>query len=112
MSDNIKRGDLFTLTKKLSWDDGTPIDLTDASDVFFIMRLDGATEPTVNDQCVIDEPSTGTVSYTFKYGDTATGGMYRYEFEIRGITQGEEPYRPVTVPSRGKYWIHIEEDLA
>lgn len=112
MSDNIKRGDLFTLTKQLQWDDGTPINLTGADSVYFIMRLDGVSEPSVCDTCVIDDAANGIVSYTFKTGDTDVGGMYRYEFEIRSPSSGEEPYRPTTVPSRGRYWIHIEDDVA
>lgn len=112
MSDNMKRGDLFTLTKQLRWDDGTPIDLTTVKAVIFIMRLDGETDPVVYDECQIDDAANGIVSYEFKQGETEVPGMYRYEFEIQSFAKRDEEYRPFTVPSSGRYWMHIEGDLA
>lgn len=112
MSDNFKRGDLFTLKKQLIWDDGTPIDLTDVERVMFIMRLDGDVIPTVYDECIITSASDGEVEYVFKNGETDIAGMYRYEYEIHSVPLDDEEYRPYTVPSGGRYWIHIEEDVA
>lgn len=112
MSYNIKSGDLFTLYETLKWDDGTTIDLTDADSVYIIARLDGATEASIIGACTIVDAVNGEVSYSFQNGETDTPGMYRYEYEIRFPAIGSEDFRPFTVPSKGRLWLHIECDLA
>ena len=111
MSYNIKRGDLFTLYETLKWDDGTAVDLSDADSVWFIATYDGNTIPTIDAQCTIIDREAGQVAYTFVNGDTDADGMYRYEYEIWFPAIGTEAYRPFTVPSKGKLWLHIEGDL-
>lgn len=112
MSYNIKSGDLFTLYETLKWDDGSAIDLSDADAVYLIARLDGATEAAIIGECEIVDRVAGQVSYSFNDGETDVPGMYRYEYEIRFPAIGTEDFRPFTVPSKGRLWLHIESDLA
>lgn len=110
MSYNIKRGDLFTLYETLKWDDGTAVDLSDADSVWFRAVADSGDAEIIG-ACSILDRTGGQVSYSFQDGETDKAGMYRYEYEIRFPAVGTEDYRPFTVPSKGKLWLHIEGDL-
>src|SRR5215213_8754438 len=75
----------------------TPINLTTATGVKLIMKLQNApanTTPTVNSACAFVNRTTGTVSYTWTSANTATVGIYNIEFEIAWNDGGVE-----TVPN-------------
>lgn len=110
MGFNLKSGDLYTLEYKLQWDNGTAIDLSSANSVYFIATLDGSDTPTINRECNIVDASDGYVQFVFRDDDTSTSGMYRCRFVVYdAVLNSEEGYRPLTLPSRGVLWMHIEE---
>lgn len=64
------------LTATLTYDDGTPIDLTGAT-VKFQMRLPGSSTLKVDSAAVVVGAATlGQVSYTWVAADTDTPGLY------------------------------------
>lgn len=84
--------------------------VTLATDVVFIMTLEGATVPTINRAAasiydIDSDAGTITVSYQWVSGDTDTAGRYRAEFEF-DLTDG-----PETAPTGGYIIIDIVPDL-
>jgi len=104
MTMRIRQGDTFAFEQQLVWDDNTPIDLTDARKVDFIMCLDDEETPTVDAPAVIDNihKTDGYVTYQFKEGDTDEVGMYKILFRITW-SDGSV----MTVPNMGWMWLWI-----
>lgn len=112
MADSIefKRGDTVPLTATLYADDAktTPLDLTNATTVSFIMASAPAEPgtPKVNAACTVIDALNGRVRYAWAAADTDTAGSYSAEFEVTwndGTVQ--------TVPRQGYLTVTITEDL-
>lgn len=104
----IKQGDRRpNLVARLRNADNTPLDLTDADNVTFIMKKNGTV---VIDKvaCVLtNTPTDGVVTYEWQENDTDTLGTYKGEFEITwatGITQ--------TMPEDDFIKVVVKDDLA
>lgn len=85
-----------------------PIDLTNAVDVYFIMRLVGSQTVKVNAPASIVIPmESGFVRYDWAVGDTDTPGQYQAEWEIHwpGVLGSQ------TVPTLTYHTIDILADL-
>lgn len=104
MTMRIRQGDTFAFEQQLVWDDNTPIDLTDATSVDFIMCLDDEEDPIVDAPAVIDEShrEDGYVTYQFLEGDTDEVGMYKILFRI---TWADGTI--MTVPNMGWMWLWV-----
>ena len=100
----IRQGDTFAFEQQLVWDDNSPIDLTEASRVDFIMCIDGSDEPVIDAPASIDEENRteGYVTYQFVEGDTDVVGMYKILFRI---TWADDSI--MTVPNMGWMWLLI-----
>jgi hypothetical protein len=86
--------------------DLSPIDLTSASSVYFIMRASGTVgDPKVKDTCTITDAVNGQVQYLWQTGDTDTAGTFDVEFEIHWGTEIQ------TVPNDTYITIKIVPDL-
>lgn len=104
MSENIKQGDHFILQRTLRYGDGSPIDLSSVDSVVFYAVKDGDSTVTITGECVLVDEVNGVVSYSFDGTDTDTVGMYRAYWIIKSVGDDQ-----MTVPSEGRYWVHIEE---
>jgi hypothetical protein len=82
----------------------SPIALTTAGSILFIMKLSGANP--VSGLCSVVNAASGAVAYKWATGDTASAGMYDAEFEIAWQDGGYE-----TVPNDGYFSIEIVADL-
>lgn len=102
MTMRIRQGDTFAWQQQLVWDDNTPIDLTDASGVEFIMCLDGEEEPVVEAAATIDSRVDGYVTYQFVTGETDEVGMYKVLFRITW-----DDGTIMTVPNMGWMWLWV-----
>lgn len=102
----MKRGDTYIEEFKLTWNDGSAIDLTEADHVNFICLLDGALSPKIDAPTTISDAANGMVAYDFKLEDTNNPGMYKYEFQIT-YNSGDI----LTVPSNQTLWLLILDDL-
>lgn len=109
MSINFRVGDLFALDQYLCWDDGSAIDLSGADSVYIIITKYGDESPLIENPCTVINATDGHIQYVFEDGDTDAAGMYTFYFQIRYPAIGEEEYRGLSIPSRGKHWLHIEE---
>ena len=104
MSLRVKRGDTFPFQYVISYDDGTPIDLTGAT-VTLTIILDGETEPTVDEGvCSLVNSTGGIVQYTWQSGDTDVSGMYKLEFRVTFNNSAK-----LTIPSNDILWLYIVE---
>jgi hypothetical protein len=86
-----------------------PIDLTNATVVYFIMRNVNAHDPAapkVRAPALIDDAPNGLVTYAWAPGDTDDFGTFNVEFEINWDDGGVE-----TVPNNSYQQIKIVEDL-
>lgn len=102
----IKKGDHYIAEFVLYWDDGSEIDLTNADEIKFMMKLDSTDAEVISGTCSLADAENGKVHYEFTAEDTATAGMYKYEFQITwalGYT--------FTVPSSEQLWLFIVSDL-
>jgi hypothetical protein len=113
MAFEIKRGDnrpiyMGVLMQNFGTPSQTPIDLTNADVVFFIMRLAslGDVAPHVRAPVNIEDAPNGVVAYEWQPGNTDTPGVYNVEFEINWADGGIE-----TVPNDSYVQITIVEDL-
>ena len=87
--------------------DGSPIDLTTATSVKFLMRPTGTSgSPKVTHAVTITDAANGIVKYAWVSGDTDTVGTFDQEWEITWPTS-----RPQTVPNHGYNTVVIEDDL-
>lgn len=87
----------------------SPIDLTDAAAVHFLMRGKGVEiedVPKVNRPATIVTAVDGIVSYSWQPSDTDTIGEYNVEFEIIWSDGGRE-----TVPNEGFNEVVVGLDL-
>jgi hypothetical protein len=85
--------------------DGSAINLTGATAVYFLMRpVSGGT--TIRTTATVVNAATGIVSYDWTSGDTATVGSYYQEWEIMWPSS-----RPQTVPNDSYNTIVIVDDL-
>lgn len=88
--------------------DGTPLDLTTATSVKFIMSKQGAATPKINKvSTTVSSATGGIIEYHWVDGDTDTIATYRGEFEVTwatGITQ--------TLPEDDYIKIVVMNDLA
>lgn len=95
------------LIARLKNADGTPLNLTGASSVKFIMKKDNTVVINKVDCSISATPADGTVTYEWQVNDTDTLGTYKAEFEITwatGITQ--------TLPEDDYIKIIVKNDLA
>jgi hypothetical protein len=84
-----------------------PIDLTDATAVKFLMRLQGDTgPPKVNAPAVITDAAAGEVTYTWDAADTDVAGTYEVEFQITWSDGGVQ-----TIPNDSYFTVEIKTDL-
>lgn len=104
----IKEGDrLPVIDEFLMYDDGTPIDLSSASSVKFIMRLRGSTgSPKITNSAnvTIVSATQGRVQYAWGASDTDTPGEYAREWVV---TIGG---KDLTVPNNDSYTVVVLED--
>lgn len=87
----------------------SPIDLTTAKAVRFIMRGKNKKDndgPKTKRECDITDPSKGVVTYVWMAADTDTVSEFNGEFEIEWEDGGIE-----TVPNNGYFAINIVDDL-
>lgn len=93
--------------------DGTfvPVDLTDALDVYFIMRLDspGTLAPAVNSRATVEDPQAGIVVYNWAIGDTSLPGNYRGEWEVHW--PDDPDVITETFPTKSYHAIEVIGDL-
>lgn len=103
----IKSGDtLDSLDATLQGADGAAIDLTGATVVFSMQRVDGALVITEAAATVVDAVG-GTVTYGWQTGDTDVAGGYWGEFEVTFASGGI-----ATFPNDRHLSINILEALA
>lgn len=78
----MKSGDRLPSIRATLSSNGAPVDLTLASGVSFIMRMIGASLPTVNTPAVVVDPASGLVRYDWAINDTSVPGQYQAEWEV------------------------------
>lgn len=101
----VKQGDTEpTLVAQLRWQDGTPIDLTDVTEVRLHMALNYQLH--VDQPVTIITPSEGRVSYGWTPGDTDVPGQFDAEFEVT-FADGEI----ITCPNDGHFPIHVTRQV-
>jgi hypothetical protein len=84
-----------------------PLDLTGATEVLFLMRLESATGPlVVTGTAEVTDAEEGVVQYEWSVGDTEISGTFVAEFQITWADGGIE-----TVPNDGYVSIVITDDL-
>jgi hypothetical protein len=84
----------------------SPIALTAASAVRFIMRHQGAPAVIATGIATITTPASGYVTYTWASGQTATAGTYDAEWEIQWADGGYQ-----TVPNDTYMTVEIVADI-
>lgn len=107
---NFKQNDRLpdytaTLMQGLGTLDESPIDLTAASGVKFLMRRTTTGTVKVNAAATIVVAAAGTVSYAWAAADLDTVGDYYVEWEI---TYGT---RTLTVPASGYDTVRVVDDI-
>lgn len=105
----LRRHDLLpAITIAASYSDGTPVDLSAATDPVFRMRsysaADGSTPKVSAAATVVDGPN-GTLRYSWSGTDTNTAGDYVAEFEVK--LAGKR----ITFPSAAILTVQITEDI-
>lgn len=91
----------------LNADDESPIDLTNAQSVEFIMTTAVGAVPKVNAVAVIEAPKTsGIVRYDWQPVDTALPGQYLGEWEVTWIGGKKQ-----TFPTGSYHTIEVLADL-
>lgn len=102
----IKRGDLVPAYTATLQQNGTPIDLTTATEVTFAMRDRSTRVLKVDAAASIISAAAGTVSYQWVAADVDTEGIYDAEWQIAWLA-GKQ-----TIPSDGFDLINILGDIA
>jgi hypothetical protein len=101
----IKQHDtLPRLQATLKEADGTPIDLTDATQVYLVVSHKDGT-PGFKNPCTIINDIGGIVQYDWESADTAVAGNYDGEFEVVWGTEIQ------TVPNDKYFDVMIVADL-
>lgn len=80
------RNDLLpSLTVSAKYADGTPVDLSAATNPKFYMRdsRDASATPKVNASASVSDGVNGAITYQWSSGDTDTAGTYYAEFEVQ-----------------------------
>lgn len=95
------KGDNVPLNMQLKWDNGTNINLTDATVVFEMIPVD-SNIPTISSAAIIITAIDGTVQYQWGAGETDNVGLYELRWVIT-YSSGKE----YTVPNNHNEWIHI-----
>ena len=104
---SIKAHDsLPTIQAALINADSTPLDLSDALGVRFIMRGTGSGQVKVNAGAVVVDPAGGVVRYDWSGTDTDTPGAYQGEWEISWPGDKKQ-----TVPTTSYHSIDVLADL-
>jgi hypothetical protein len=85
---------------------GDAIDLSQTSEVKFIMAPLSGGQPKVDASANVTDASNGVVQYDWQSSDTDTAGFYLCEWEITYSVGGTEK-----VPSTDHTYVHILEDL-
>lgn len=85
---------------------GTPVDLTAATGVKFVMAAKGGGPPKVNAAAVIVSPSQGIVRYDWTSADTDTPGSYQAEWQVTWGTGKSQ-----TFPTTSYHSIDVLADL-
>src|SRR5213079_3663850 len=104
---SIKQGSSgLSLDVTLLNDDDTPVDLTDATSVDFIVRPEESeTASFTKAAIVVDPPTDGNIRYVWAVGDTDAAGTFYGEFTVNF------PSGPVSYPADGYLVINIEPNL-
>lgn len=92
--------------KQLVKGDGTPIDLTEAQEVRFIMKDSYGVEKINSLATAFGDLTLGQIQYSWVTGDTDTAGLFYAEVHILFADGKIE-----IAPSKGYEHIQIEEDL-
>lgn len=112
---SIKAHDLLpAVVASLTWGaDDVPLDLTDAYQIVFIMRLVGGSDDDLvsGPARVLDPPESGRIQYDWIPGQTKTPGKYQAEWQIVWNTGPDDPLRAQTVPTLTYHSIDILADL-
>lgn len=95
------KGDMVSLNFNLLWDNGTSIDLTDATVDFILTNVDTDIE-FLNSSATIITPTEGLVQYSWGIGETDTLGLYQMKWKITYSTG-----KTYTVPNNIPEYIHI-----
>lgn len=86
MTHYMARNDLLpSLTVTCSYADGTPVDLSTATNPKFFMRdaRDASAAPKVDASATVSDGANGVLTYAWSSGDTDTAGTYLAEFEVQ-----------------------------
>lgn len=103
---SIKAHDLLpSIQATLSNADGTPLDLTSAESVRFIMRATSG-GVVVGAEAIVVDPPSGVVRYDWSVGDTDTPGPHQAEWEILWPLGKKQ-----TVPTLTYHSIDVLADL-
>ena len=77
----------FTMTFTITDSDGTAVDLTSVTDVYFKMALPGASACKVKGSCTVTDATGGICTYTPVSTDFDTNGVYNQEVELQFATR-------------------------
>jgi hypothetical protein len=105
MAFEIKKGDRRPRYRVQLTANGTPVDLTGATGVRFLMKAGTTGTAKVDAAASVVDAATGIVEYAWALADTDTAGPFNVEFEVNW--SGEKQ----TFPSSGYFTITINEDL-
>lgn len=104
----MKQHDLEPSLEVQLLDGLTPIDLTSATDVLFIMKnrkgIKATGSMTIADQTILD--NRGLARYDWSLGDTDTSGQYNAEVQVTWPGP-----RPQTFPADAYMLVDVQKDL-
>lgn len=91
-----KTGDTKPMEVKLTYSDGTAVDLTDATVTFYMGTTIAGAPATV-----LDPPTAGVVAYPWSPGETDTPGDFPAEFNVEVLGSHAR------MPSKGTLLVKI-----
>lgn len=100
----IKRNDLLPDLVVTLLDGTTPVNLTAAVSVRFVMS--NRTGVKVDEPMAVTDATAGEVTYSWQPGDTDTKGLFNAEIEV--MWPGDKPQ---TFPAEGYFQVAVGEDL-